>query len=59
MLVHGFPESWAARRHQIGPIVAAGYKVCAIDCRGYGGSDKPEAIEDYDLESMTGISQAS
>lgn len=53
VLVHGFPESWAAWRHQIAPIAAAGYTVCAIDCRGYGGSDKPEAIEAYDLESMT------
>ncbi|NWK96244.1 alpha/beta hydrolase [Sphingobium lactosutens] len=53
VLVHGFPESWAAWRHQIGPIAAAGYKVVAIDLRGYGGSDKPDAIEAYDLESMT------
>lgn len=53
VLVHGFPESWAAWRHQIGPIAAAGYRVCAIDCRGYGGSDKPDAVESYDLESMT------
>ena len=53
VLVHGFPESWAAWRHQIGPLSAAGYKVCAIDCRGYGGSDKPDAVEDYDLENMT------
>lgn len=53
VLVHGFPESWAAWRHQIGPIAAAGYRVCAIDCRGYGGSDKPGAIEAYDLENMT------
>ncbi|GGE17127.1 epoxide hydrolase [Polymorphobacter glacialis] len=53
VLVHRFPESWAAWRHQIGPIAAAGFKVCAIDCRGYGGSDKPEAIEAYDLENMT------
>lgn len=53
VLVHGFPESWAAWRHQIGPITEAGYTVCAIDCRGYGGSDKPDAIEAYDLETMT------
>lgn len=53
ILVHGFPESWAAWRHQIGPIAAAGYKVLAIDLRGYGGSDKPDAIEAYDLETMT------
>lgn len=53
VLVHGFPESWAAWRHQIAPLAAAGYKVRAIDCRGYGGSDKPYAIEAYDLETMT------
>ena len=53
VLVHGFPESWAAWRHQIAPIAAAGFKVCAIDCRGYGGSDKPPLVEDYDLEQMT------
>ena len=53
VLVHGFPESWAAWRHQIGPIAKAGFKVCAIDCRGYGGSDKPHPVEAYDLESMT------
>lgn len=54
VLVHGFPESWAAWRHQIEPIAAAGYTVCAVDLRGYGGSDKPHAIEAYDLKSMTG-----
>lgn len=52
VLVHGFPESWAAWRHQIQPIAEAGFKVCAIDCRGYGGSDKPGAVTDYDLEQM-------
>lgn len=53
VLVHGFPESWAAWRHQIAPLAAAGYKVRAIDCRGYGGSDKPQPIEAYDLQTMT------
>ncbi|MEH3046274.1 alpha/beta fold hydrolase [Sphingomonas adhaesiva] len=52
VLVHGFPESWAAWRHQIAPIAAAGFKVCAIDCRGYGGSDRPPEVTDYDLEQM-------
>lgn len=53
VLVHGFPESWAAWRHQIGPLADAGYKVCAVDLRGYGGSDKPHPVEAYDLESMS------
>lgn len=53
LMVHGFPESWAAWRHQIGPLAAAGYHVLAMDCRGYGGSDKPDAITAYDMEQMT------
>jgi pimeloyl-ACP methyl ester carboxylesterase len=54
ILVHGFPESWRAWRHQIPAIANAGFRVCALDLRGYGGSDKPVAVEAYDLEAMTG-----
>lgn len=54
VLAHGFPESWYSWRHQIGPIAEAGFTACAIDVRGYGGSDKPHAIEAYDMESMVG-----
>lgn len=53
VLVHGWPESWYSWRHQIGPLVAAGYRVAVPDIRGYGGSDKPEAIEAYDMKSIT------
>lgn len=52
LMVHGFPESWYSWRHQIGPIAAAGYTACAIDVRGYGGSDKPPRVEDYAMERM-------
>jgi pimeloyl-ACP methyl ester carboxylesterase len=54
VLVHGFPESWYSWRHQIGPIAEAGFTACAIDVRGYGGSDKPQAVEAYDMASMVG-----
>ncbi|MDG6080328.1 alpha/beta hydrolase [Erythrobacter litoralis] len=54
ILVHGFPESWYSWRHQLGPIAEAGFTACAIDVRGYGGSDKPEAIEAYSLEHIVG-----
>ncbi len=47
LLLHGFPESWYSWRHQIEPLAAAGYHVVAPDMRGYGKSDKPEAIEAY------------
>lgn len=54
VLVHGFPESWYSWRHQIKAFSEAGYRVAAPDVRGYGGSDKPEPIEAYDMESLTG-----
>jgi pimeloyl-ACP methyl ester carboxylesterase len=53
VLVHGFPESWYSWRHQIDPLIGAGFRVAALDVRGYGGSDKPHAIEAYDLTEMT------
>ena len=54
IMVHGFPESWYSWRHQIGPVAAAGYQVAAIDVRGYGGSDKPEAVSAYAMEHVVG-----
>ncbi len=52
ILVHGFPESWYSWRHQIGPLVAAGYRVAVPDVRGYGGSDQPGEIEAYSIQNM-------
>src|SRR5512143_2340365 len=54
VMVHGFPESWYSYRHQIGPIAAAGFTACAIDVRGYGGSDKPYPVADYAMQHMVG-----
>lgn len=54
IMVHGFPESWYSWRHQIGPVAAAGYTACAIDVRGYGGSDKPHPVEAYAMEHIVG-----
>src|SRR5690606_17126600 len=39
-------------RHQMGPLAAAGFTACAIDVRGYGGSDKPHPIEAYAIETI-------
>ena len=54
VLVHGWPESWYSWRHQIPAIAAAGYRVVAPDMRGYGRTDKPAAVEDYDIKHTTG-----
>ena len=52
IMVHGCPESWFSWRRQIPVIAEAGYKVAAIDVRGYGGSDKPHAIKEYTLKKI-------
>ena len=54
IMVHGWPESWYSWRHQIQPIADMGYKVIAIDVRGYGNSSKPLEIEKYDMLSLIG-----
>ena len=52
ILIHGFPESWYSWRHQIPALANAGYRVAAPDVRGYGGSDKPFAIEAYSIKNL-------
>ena len=54
VLVHGFPESWYSWRHQIPAIAAAGYRVVAVDVRGYGRSAKPSRVEDYRMLKHVG-----
>lgn len=47
LLLHGFPESGRAWRLQLPALAAAGYRAAAPDLRGYGGSVKPVAVEEY------------
>jgi pimeloyl-ACP methyl ester carboxylesterase len=54
VLAHGFPELAYSWRHQIPVLAEAGYHVLAPDQRGYGGSSKPEAIEDYNIAALCG-----
>ncbi len=53
ILIHGWPESWYSWRHQLPALAAAGYHVVAPDMRGYGKSDKPEKVEDYDIHHLS------
>jgi pimeloyl-ACP methyl ester carboxylesterase len=52
VLLHGFPEFWWAWNEQIAHLARAGFRVIAPDQRGYNGSDKPTAIEDYQVELL-------
>ncbi|MFC7557235.1 alpha/beta fold hydrolase [Pseudoroseomonas wenyumeiae] len=54
VLLHGFPGLAFTWRHQIPALAAAGYRVIVPDLRGYGRSDAPKAIEDYDIAHLTG-----
>src|ERR1700754_38152 len=54
VLCHGWPELAFSWRHQIKALSEAGIRVIAPDQRGYGASDRPEPVEDYDLEHLTG-----
>lgn len=56
LMLHGFPESWYSWRHQFEPLAAAGFHAVAPDMRGYGKSDKPDAIDAYNqIEVMNDI----
>lgn len=52
ILLHGFPQCWYLWRHQIDPLVEAGFQVAVPDQRGYGGSDCPPAIADYNIRDL-------
>ena len=52
ILLHGFPQCWYLWRHQIDPLVEAGFQVAVPDQRGYGGSDCPPDIADYNIRDL-------
>ena len=53
VLCHGFPELWYSWRHQLPALAEAGYRAIAPDQRGYGGTDRPSAVDDYDIIHLT------
>jgi pimeloyl-ACP methyl ester carboxylesterase len=54
LMLHGWPESWYSWRHQLNALADAGFHAVAPDQRGYGGTAKPEAIEQYTILHLTG-----
>ena len=54
VLCHGWPELAFSWRHQIKALGEAGIRVIAPDQRGYGATDRPEPVEAYDIEHLTG-----
>jgi pimeloyl-ACP methyl ester carboxylesterase len=50
---HGFPELAFTWRHQIAAVAKAGFRVIAPDQRGYGGSERPDGVGEYDIFHLT------
>lgn len=51
---HGWPELAYSWRYQLPVVAEAGFRAIAPDQRGFGGSDRPEKIEEYDLLHLCG-----
>jgi pimeloyl-ACP methyl ester carboxylesterase len=51
IFLHGFPESHRTWRHQLRDL-ARDYFVVAPDQRGFGASDKPEGVENYETAKV-------
>ena len=54
VLCHGFPELGYSWRYQLPALSSAGFRAVAVDMRGYGRSDRPEAIDQYTLLHLVG-----
>src|SRR5207248_11575989 len=54
VMCHGFPESWYSWRHQLTALAEAGFHAVAPDMRGYGRTDRPEALDQYTLFHLVG-----
>ena len=52
LFLHGFPSSSYDWLYQISYFAAKGYGILAPDLLGYGGTDKPDALEPYVFKTM-------
>ena len=58
-LLHGFPECWLSWRHQLEPLLAAGYRLFIPEMRGYGQSSAPRDPAAYDVLTICGDIQVA
>lgn len=54
VLLHGFPEYWRGMASPLVALARAGFRVVAPDQRGYGLSEKPDGIDAYRIEELSG-----
>uniref|UniRef100_A0A915DMP9 AB hydrolase-1 domain-containing protein n=1 Tax=Ditylenchus dipsaci TaxID=166011 RepID=A0A915DMP9_9BILA len=53
VMVHGFPEFWYSYRFQLRHF-QKDYHVVALDLRGYGQTEKPVGLANYDTDVLAG-----
>jgi len=51
---HGFPELAYSWRKQVTALAGGGFRAIAPDQRGYGQTDRPEAIDQYTIVHLCG-----
>ena len=63
LCLHGFPEHAVSWRHQMPVLASMGYRVWAVNQRGYGRSSRPARTADYALphllDDVAGLIDAS
>ena len=52
LLIHGWPEMAYSWKHQMQPLAHAGYRVIAMDVRGFGHSSAPKDVRAYGIEKL-------
>jgi pimeloyl-ACP methyl ester carboxylesterase len=52
LLLHGFPQSAHAWRHQLTALADAGFRAVAFDQRGYSPGARPEGTDHYKLPHL-------
>ncbi|MEM7416026.1 MAG: alpha/beta hydrolase [Gemmatimonadota bacterium] len=52
VMIHGFPDFWYSWRDQMLALAEAGFRVAAMDTRGYNLSDKPERVDAYAMKLL-------
>ncbi len=54
VMIHGFPDYWATWKPLMAELSKAGYRVAALDTRGYNLSDKPQGEAAYAMPNLIG-----
>lgn len=52
LFLHGFPDSSYLWRYQMERLAQEGYHTLAIDQRGFGESDKPKEVDNYQMKIL-------